>query len=136
MQKLIVKEWIVFLALLVLSVVKAHASETDSPTATLNLKPARCVALHQGQVCYQSLKIYWSAHKTGDYCLHHKDTQTALGCWESAASGEMVYEFSSDRSTALHLVHKVDGQIIAEAIIEVAWVYDSNRRRKSHWRVF
>ncbi len=108
------------------------ASEGD----TLNIKPSRCIALHEGQVCYQTLKIHWVAAQQDTYCLHVQGENTPLLCWENSTTGSGRYEFESNKTQQFLLLRKRDGKLVSSFSIEVAWVYDANSHRKSHWRVF
>jgi len=102
----------------------------------LSVKPSRCIALHEGQVCYQTLSISWQADRVDSYCLYQQDIKTPLMCWESLAVKKWNYEFESKTTQKFILVRKQDAKLIAEASIEVAWVYDASSRRESHWRIF
>ncbi len=117
----------------------AHTTQADNTgveSAQLRLKPNRCVALHQGQVCYQKIQLFWSVPQAGDYCLYQQHTETPLYCWQNVAASEYQYEFSSNTSTQLQLVNIQTKTVVATAALEVAWVYKSNTRRKTHWRIF
>ena len=109
----------------------------------LLLNPSRCVALHQGQVCYQTVKLHWKTPLVGNYCVYQspKDQSPStqdqpLNCWRNAAEGVFIFEFAGDSSTSIGLINGDDNTLVLEAIFEVAWVYKSNSRRKSHWRIF
>lgn len=102
----------------------------------LQLKPNRCVALHQGQVCYQDIQLLWSAPQAGHYCLHQQNVAQPLHCWQNVNAGEFRYEFASDASVQLQLVNVQTKTVIAQAGLEVAWVYKTNTRRQTHWRLF
>jgi hypothetical protein len=108
----------------------------DVPIAQLQSKPNRCVALHQGQVCYQEVILYWHADRTGEYCLYQQQAQEPLHCWQAQASGEYRYAFASDTPVQMQLVSMNDKTRLAEAQIDIAWVYKANTRRKTHWRLF
>ncbi len=111
----------------------ANASSNDTQ---LFIKPARCIALHQGQVCYQTLKIIWQTDIADNYCLLQQGNNTPLLCWEHAASGTGNVEFANHTSVKLILVRTRDGQTMTEFMMEVAWVYEANSHRESHWRIF
>ncbi len=114
----------------------AVADEAASAAAQLQLKPQRCVALHQGQMCYQSVQLFWRAPQAGHYCLYQQSAETPIHCWQNVAAGQFQYEFASDTSLDLQLVNVQDNKILATATLEVAWVYKANTRRKTHWRLF
>lgn len=99
-------------------------------------KPNRCVALHQGQVCYQNVQLLWHAGQVGDYCIYQQQAEAPLHCWQSAIEGEYFYAFASETPVQLQLVNTRTKASVAETTIEVAWVYKSSSRRKTHWRIF
>ena len=118
---------------------KQENAQVDAPAAAaalLQLKPNRCVALHQGQVCYQTIQLLWSAPQAGHYCLHQENVAQPLHCWQSVNAGEYSYEFASDASVQLQLVDAQTKTVVAQAGLEVAWVYKANTRRQTHWRLF
>ena len=114
-------------------------TQVNAPAAEavlLQLKPNRCVALHQGQVCYQDVQLLWSAPRVGHYCLHQQNVAQPLHCWQSVSAGEFRYEFASDASVQLQLVDAQTKAVVAQTGLEVAWVYKANTRRQTHWRLF
>jgi hypothetical protein len=102
----------------------------------LQIKPARCIALHEGQVCYQKLTINWQAENADTYCLTQENNKAPLLCWENIVTGKGVYEFESNVTQKFLLIRKRDNKTMAEFSIEVAWVYDARSHRESHWRIF
>lgn len=127
---------------LVLVFVNTHAVAEEKPAALsalptqLQAKPNRCVALHQGQVCYQNVQLIWHAGQTGHYCIYQQLAEAPLHCWQDAAAGEYFYAFASEVPVQLQLVNTRTKTPVAEITIEVAWVYKSSSRRKTHWRIF
>ena len=107
-----------------------------APEGHLELKPRRCVTLHEGQVCYQTFAVAWRADAAADYCLYQSGQADAIQCWMGASSGEGAYHLSAQASVVLYLARRDDKSPIAQARAEVAWVYRKSFRRKSHWRVF
>lgn len=105
------------------------------PAASLLLTPARCVALHQGQTCYQQVQISWSTSLAGNYCLYQQDQVLPLRCWQGQTQGNVEYEFAGETSQQLQL-RDAEKILIAESTLEVAWVYKASSRRKTHWRLF
>jgi hypothetical protein len=118
-------------ALALISTSLARANES-----LLKIKPTRCIALHEGQVCYQKLNISWQADLADSYCLYQQNNKTPLMCWENVAVGKWSYEFEGATTQKFMLLRKQDAKQIAEVSIEVAWVYDASSKRESHWRVF
>jgi hypothetical protein len=102
----------------------------------LQIKPANCVALREGQACYQTLTINWQAPAVDSYCLYEQGNATALICWSNLMQGSGIYEFAGKKSADFILVRKRDAQTLAKFTLEVAWVYDANSHRESHWRIF
>lgn len=103
--------------------------------SSLLLTPARCVALHQGQMCYQRVQVSWSSFAPGNYCLYQEPQTQPLHCWQEQTQGTYVFEFASDTARVLQLKNGQQ-QVVAESTMEVAWVYKANTRRKTHWRLF
>lgn len=113
------------------------AAQTSEPDQVImQLRPQRCVALHQGQQCYQTLRISWQSLQARDLCLFIDGQSRPLTCWRTAVQGEFRYEFKGDRSLTFLLLDEGSSTSLAEAELEVAWVYSRNTRRKSHWRIF
>lgn len=128
---------IIFILLLVANQ-RADAADLPSNTrisASLLLTPARCVALHQGQVCYQHVQISWSSSAVGNYCVYQQERAAPLQCWQQQSEATLEFEYASDRSSVFQLKH-AEEQVVAESTLEVAWVYKTNTRRKTHWRLF
>ncbi len=111
------------------------ATDTDDMSLLIS-KPQRCIALHQGQVCYQRIEVRWQAPTAADYCLFWAAEVQPLGCWQQQQQGHMIIEFASDGSRTLRLIERHSGALAAETRIEVAWVYKASTRRKTHWRLF
>lgn len=109
---------------------------TQADDGFLQIKPNRCIALHEGQVCYQTLKINWKADVEDVYCLYQQDNKAPLICWENQSAGKGVYEFEGSATSKFFLLRKRDAKPVAEFTLEVAWVYDAKSHRESHWRIF
>lgn len=112
------------------------ADAAPTQQAQLQPKPNRCVALHQGQVCYQDIVLFWQADHASEYCLYQQQAEQPLHCWRAVTSGQYSYAFASDSSVKLQLVNTQTKTVVAETLVEVAWVYKANTRRKTHWRLF
>ncbi len=113
-----------------------HSTAAFGDETFLQIKPANCVALREGQICYQKLTINWRAATSDDYCLYQRGDNTPLVCWNNLMQGSSVYEFAGNSSTDFILVRQRDNQTIAKFTLEVAWVYDAKSHRESHWRIF
>ncbi len=102
----------------------------------LVLKPNRCIALHQGQTCYQEVVFRWEAQDAQhNYCIVEQESQKPLHCWLGGSPGKFAFDFGSDRSTRFQL-QRDDGVVMTELDMVVAWVYKSRRKRGSGWRLF
>lgn len=123
------------LPLMLLLLVCAFAI-ADQDIAQLQVKPARCIALHEGQVCYQTLTVVWSADQADNYCLYQQENKNPLQCWDNTSSAKIAVEFESNSSRKFFLQRKRDNKNLAEFTVEVAWVYDASTHRESHWRMF
>ena len=49
----------------------------------LFVTPERCVALRQGQTCYQEVIFSWRQAQKGNYCLVNLSTKQVLTCWQN-----------------------------------------------------
>jgi hypothetical protein len=109
----------------------AHADSDQ-----LMIKPNRCIALHEGQVCYQTLKFEWKTQVADTYCLYQQDNKAPLLCWDMHQQARGTLEFESAKTQVFSLQRKRDAKVMAEFTVEVAWVYDASSHRESHWRIF
>jgi hypothetical protein len=100
------------------------------------LKPERCVALHEGQLCYAKIKFQWKFIRPASVCIYRKDPEELLQCWEGTREGEWQMEFESQKSTGFVLIDSSTGAELGSAQVKVVWVYNANSHRQSHWRVF
>lgn len=118
------------------SLLLAPTSFAVGAEPVLAAKPDRCVALHQGQVCYQTVRFVWRAlDPVYDYCLLESPGGAVVHCWLGGRTGEITFEFGSAQSQVFEL-KRSDGELISEVEIVVAWVYKSSRKRSSGWRLF
>lgn len=118
-----------------------NAEETKKHDATqkmmqLTITPERCVALRQGQTCYQLVEFNWQSITAGDFCLVDTLNDNPLYCWNDATSGQFRLDFQSPQST--NYVMRAKGELIdlAQKTMTVAWVYKSSKRPKASWRLF
>ncbi|MGP1609755.1 MAG: DUF3019 domain-containing protein [Burkholderiales bacterium] len=111
-------------------------SRAAEQVAAFTVQPDRCIALNRGQVCYQSLNFQWQTAAGARYCLHQDDATVALTCWTGAESSTYALEFASDRNVTYRIRREGQAEVLAEVVVEVAWVYQSNRQSFSRWRLF
>ena len=102
----------------------------------MTIRPSRCVALHQGQVCYQNISIEWQVARAGDYCIFWELSEKPLQCWRNKSYGEFEYDFQSTRSIAFKLrsMQTEGGELESE--MRVAWVHKARKRKRLNWRLF
>jgi len=132
------------LPLLVLGFAVAACLCTDNTYAKDNfpkenelvVTPIRCVALRQGQICYQEVTFRWHQAAVGNYCLVELSSLDNIKCWSQVKTGEVNLDFQSDRSLTYGL-REIDKQVnLSTAEITVSWVFKSSKRPKSSWKLF
>jgi hypothetical protein len=112
---------------------EARAANAD---IGFTVQPDKCIALHQGQVCYQDLEFNWQTAAGAEYCLYEIPRPEAVICWTGDQLQSHNLEFASAVST-LYQIRTMSGDaLISEVIVEVAWVYRANRKSFSRWRLF
>lgn len=111
-------------------------ADDDPLPAELMIKPSRCVALHQGQVCYQNIKISWQSEVAGDYCIYWALSKEPLKCWIAQREGVLKYDFQSSKTVVFSLrsMQPVTSEINSE--MRVAWVHKARKRKRLNWRLF
>lgn len=114
----------------------AYAENQVGMITQLNVKPDRCVALRQGQVCYQSVVFQWSSDRQGDYCLVNAKTDKVIKCWQGTQQAKLNYEIESATTQQFYLSLKNTQTPLRQVQVKVAWVYDQNAHRSSGWRLF
>lgn len=121
---------------IICSVMLSHSVQAEQNQ--LELKPTRCIALHEGQVCYQTLVISWQVETLGKFCLYQQNQKEPLTCWDAKLNGKMRIEFEGKNSQKFYLQRSQDEKVVAESTFEVAWVYDASTHRDngSQWRIF
>lgn len=113
----------------------AQSAPTTGLTANIVLKPAKCVSLRQGQVCYADVELQWQASQAGNYCLQSSTQATPLLCWNAERNGQFSGEISADKNVVFTLTAEGADTVLASAEMEMAWVYKKKRTAVS-WRVF
>jgi len=130
------------LVLLLLSLASAAQANDQTTTTTrvlapsLEVTPPRCVALHQGQICYQSAQLAWQAPQAGRYCLFISNDAQALKCWEHQDIGNFTFDFQSPHTLTFRLRNMHTHQDLVQTQLSVAWVYGKEKRRRTSWRLF
>jgi hypothetical protein len=120
---------------LLLSLVSLPIFAAD-PDLFFKVEPNRCIALRKGQACYQSLTFKWMVPDDGNYCLYQNPKLQPLVCWRDKAISSYKNNFQLDRSTTYQIRKKGGEEVLLETKIKVAWVYKTNRKNYSEWRLF
>ena len=111
------------------------AQSVNIKEAKLELKPAKCVSLHQGQTCYADVELTWQSPITNDFCLLSSTQTQPLACWQQSNHGHFEGEIASDSNVVFTLVVKGNTKPLASAQLKMAWVY-KKKRSSVTWRVF
>lgn len=144
-NNLIQVRYLLLLMIVVVSPVYAGDDKAGSLTKSIsNVKresfvkivPVRCVALRQGQVCYQNTVITWQASLNDDYCLYSTQSVEPIQCWSGKEQGKYELDFQSSVSIEYVLRSKANQKDIAKAEVVVSWVYGNKKRRRTSWRLF
>ena len=100
-------------------------------------RPDTCVALHKGQICYRRIRLDWSTlDADARYCLLRDGSDTPLTCWRGNTRHGYTHDYASASEERYLLVRGDDRQRIADVTVHTAWVYRTNRRNASGWRLF
>ncbi|MGJ8678845.1 DUF3019 domain-containing protein [Paraglaciecola sp.] len=114
----------------------AEDSAINQSMMQLSITPERCVALRQGQTCYQQVQFNWRNSNKGDFCLIDTNQNTTLQCWTQKTNGQLNYDFQAQQSRSYVMRAKDSSIDLALQKITVAWVYKSSKRPKASWRLF
>lgn len=112
------------------------SAESEQLKTGLFVKPERCVALRQGQTCYQEVTFKWLMPHEGNYCLFNLSTKQTLKCWKNSNQGMFYLDFQSTQSTDFVLRAEDQDTELAKTRITVSWVFKSSKRPKSSWKLF
>jgi len=113
-----------------------HSAARDQYNIGLHVTPERCVALRQGQTCYQEVTFTWRQSQKGNYCLVELSTMQVLQCWQQVNSGKFEWDFQSSESREFALRNQDTTENLAASRITVSWVFKSSKRPKSSWKLF
>lgn len=113
-----------------------RAAEQERLPTGLFVIPERCVALRQGQTCYQEVTFNWRQRQKGNYCLVNLATRQVLKCWHNSNQGKFHLDFQSTQSTDFVLRVQDQDIDLSKARITVSWVFKSSKRPKSSWKLF
>ncbi|WP_440903079.1 DUF3019 domain-containing protein [Catenovulum sp. SX2] len=124
--------------LLIVSLSWQPSAIAEQLDASMQATPARCVALHQGQTCYQLVDINWQINTKGSYCLFISSSAQALTCWQQSGqqAGFFQYDVQSNEDVVFSIKNSYSQQTLAQLRFEIAWVYNQSQQRRSSWRLF
>lgn len=108
---------------------------TDSDIK-FSVKPNKCISLHKGQTCFQKVLFTWTLPEKTEYCLYSLSTDQALICWQGGSTHSFAFDFQSIDSETFQIRASESAEILAETTIKRAWVYRSERKSPSNWRLF
>jgi len=114
----------------------AFTGQTVAAEKFIQLKPKRCVALHKGQTCYQTVNVSLNAHTDRDYCLYTWHEKEPLHCWQGQDEQAVHYDFASSKALVFYVKDQAENDIVASSLFEVVWVYRSKKTNNSSWRLF
>lgn len=128
-----------YFALILLAFTWANYSRSAEPDQNIDglfVTPERCVAVRQGQTCYQEVTFNWHQSSQGNYCLVELSTMDVLQCWQHVSFGEFELDFQSSESRDFALRGQDKTANLAVTSITVSWVFKSSKRPKSSWKLF
>ena len=118
-------------------IMSATLSAEDVATLPrLTIKPTQCVSLRQGQSCFVTVDISWQMAKIGEYCLYSTEQTTPLKCWLNIDAGQFIQDIELKENVTFTLKVLNDTRPIVSEVLELAWVYKTQRLSHSSWRVF
>lgn len=121
---------------LAMSLLPPGAAAAAPEPAGFSAQPDRCIALHQGQVCYQQVTFNWNTPSSGEYCLFQLELPEALTCWNGNQQTSQRIDFASSSSLVYQIRGRGQNEVVSQVTVEVAWVYRSSRKSFSRWRLF
>ncbi len=98
-------------------------------------KPASCVALHKGQLCFQKIQFTWQPVDQKIYCLYTDGEMTELYCSDSGVS-QYTHDYASESFQMFTLRVANTDEVVASVKVSTSWVYRTGRRSSSGWRLF
>ena len=124
------------LTALLVSAAPVGEARAEDASITLRARPNACVVLHRGQSCERRIEFTWHTPLPRRYCLHGERADAPLLCWRGDELGRHVHAFDSTRTERFVIRGEVESRTLATVRVKVEWVYRSNRRGSSAWRLF
>lgn len=123
---------------IILSANSSFSLFADVPLEHIELKtkPDRCIALRQGQKCFQKVQFTWSTPPSNDYCLYEQEETQALACWHGNELSRLSFRFESVSDREFYIFNETQKTKKAHTRIRVGWVYKSSKKISTGWRLF
>ncbi len=103
---------------------------------TLSLKPKECVVFKEGDKCYASVKIKWTASESSGLCLFRNPDAVKLHCWSNAHEGQFSEDLVMESPVDYYLAYTGDSEILIKQTLTLSWVYKKSSRPEQSWRLF
>lgn len=113
----------------------SRAANTSHNDGSLSVVPSSCVALHRGQACFQRIRFGWKSSQALRLCLFQEDRGALLHC-SIKPIVRYVHEYSSRSSESFTLRVGESGPVLSRVTVHTSWVYRTDRRSSSGWRLF
>lgn len=118
------------------SALRAAPVWAEESPYSISVKPDRCIALRQGQKCYQKLTFRVLTSDSGHYCIQQQEMNSPLVCWHGQELKTFHYKFVSTSDAYYSIIDKTSGDALADTKVQVAWVYRNKKKEPSGWRLF
>jgi Protein of unknown function (DUF3019) len=110
--------------------------QTHKDSIRLSLKPKECVVLKEGDKCYSSINVKWTASEPGSFCLLRTPSDIKLKCWKDVSEGRFTEDLVMDEPVDYYLVYADSSEILSREIITLSWVHKKSSRPEHTWRIF
>jgi hypothetical protein len=112
------------------------AGQDHNDSITLSLKPKECVVFKEGDKCYASVKVKWSASKSNAICLFRNPGGVKLECWSSVSEGRFSEDLVMEEAVDYYLAYAGDSEVLIKKTLTLSWVYEKSSRPEQTWRLF
>lgn len=124
----------VFLLSVLQSSIAAGQDHNDS--ITLSLKPKECVVFKEGDKCYASVKVKWSAGESKAICLFRNPGGVNLECWSGVSEGQFYEDLVMEAPVDYYLAYAGNSEVLIKQTLTLSWVYEKSSRPEQTWRLF
>ena len=112
------------------------AGQNHKGSITLSLKPKECVVFKEGDKCYASVKVKWSASESNAICLFRNPGGVKLECWSGVSEGRFSEDLVMEEPVDYYLANAGDSEILIKQTLTLSWVYEKSSRPEQTWRLF